>query len=54
MLDLKGRGININGQYIILFANDIVNMAEYLQGLKEVFNSLRDALRLIRLKMNLN
>lgn len=54
-IDWKGRGVNINGQYIshLRFADDIVIIAESLQELEKMLNSLSDSSRRVGLGMNL-
>ncbi|CAH0731533.1 unnamed protein product, partial [Brenthis ino] len=55
-LDWNGCGININGKYMkhLRFADDIVIMAETLQDLEEMLNSLGDSSRRVGLGMNLD
>ncbi|CAB3240548.1 unnamed protein product [Arctia plantaginis] len=55
-LHWKGRGININGEYIshLRFADDIVIMAETLQDLQQMLNDLADTSVRIGLRMNLD
>jgi hypothetical protein len=55
-LNWKGRGININGEYIshLRFADDIVIMAETLQDLQLMLNDLADSSARIVLRMNLD
>ena len=50
----KGRGININGEYIshLRFADDIAIMAETLQELQQMLNDLADSSVRIGLRMN--
>lgn len=58
MCDWKGKGININGDYILhlKFTGDIVIIATPMPGLDEMFNSLgyQSTSKLIGLKINLN
>ncbi|XP_046976516.1 uncharacterized protein LOC124542632 [Vanessa cardui] len=55
-LNWKGRGININGEYIshLRFADDIVIVAETLQDLQQMLNDLADSSMRIGLRMNLD
>jgi hypothetical protein len=55
-LNLKGRGINRNGEYIshLRFADDIVIMAEMLKDLQLMLNDLADSSARIGLRMNLD
>ena len=55
-LDWKGKGININGEYIshLRFADDIVLMAESLEELNQMLDGLASASRCIGLGMNLD
>jgi hypothetical protein len=55
-LNWRGRGININGEYIshLRFADDIVIMAETLQDLQLMLNDLADSSARIGLRMNLD
>jgi hypothetical protein len=55
-LNWKGRGININGEYIshLRFADDIVIMAETMQDLQLMLNGLADSSARIGLRMNLD
>jgi hypothetical protein len=55
-LNWKGRGININGEYIshLRFADDIVIMAETLQDLQLILNDLADFSARIGLRVNLD
>ncbi|KAG6448570.1 hypothetical protein O3G_MSEX005586 [Manduca sexta] len=55
-LDWKGMGININSEYIshLRFADDIVIMAETLEELQQMLNSLASAAQRIGLTMNLD
>jgi hypothetical protein len=54
-LNWKGRGININGEYIshLRFVNDIFIMAETLQDRHLMLNDLADSSVRIGLRMNL-
>ncbi|CAG4942460.1 unnamed protein product [Parnassius apollo] len=56
LLDWKGYGININGEYIthLRFADDIVLMAESLEDLSTMLNDLNSASQRIGLKMNMD
>jgi hypothetical protein len=56
VLNWKGRGININGEYIshLRFADDIVIMAETLQDLQLMLNELADSFVRIGLRENLD
>ncbi|CAG4942909.1 unnamed protein product [Parnassius apollo] len=56
LLDWKGYGININGEYIthLRFADDIVIMAESLEDLSIMLNDLNSASQRIGLKMNMD
>ncbi|CAG5056668.1 unnamed protein product [Parnassius apollo] len=56
LLDWKGYGININGEYIthLRFADDIVLMAESLKDLSTMLNDLDSASQRIGLKMNMD
>ncbi|KAI8440552.1 hypothetical protein MSG28_001794 [Choristoneura fumiferana] len=55
-LDWKGRGININGEYLshLRFADDIVIVAETLQDLQHMLNGLADSSQRVGLRMNLD
>ncbi|CAK1594467.1 unnamed protein product [Parnassius mnemosyne] len=56
LLDWKGYGINIKGEYIthLRFADDIVLMAESLEGLSTMLNDLNSVSQRIGLKMNMD
>ncbi|CAK1584434.1 unnamed protein product [Parnassius mnemosyne] len=56
LLDWKGYGININGEYIthLRFADDIVLMAESLEDLSTMLNDLNSVSQRIGLKMNMD
>ncbi|CAG4999976.1 unnamed protein product [Parnassius apollo] len=56
LLDWKGYGININGEYIthLRFADDIVLMAESLQDLSTMLNDLNGVSQRIGLKIKMN
>ncbi|CAK1580164.1 unnamed protein product [Parnassius mnemosyne] len=56
LLDWKGYGININGEYIthLRFADDIVPMAESLEDLSTMLNDLNSVSQRIGLKMNMD
>lgn len=54
MLDWKGQGININGQYILyLFVDDIVIVEEFLQDVEEMLN-IMTARATMRIGKNVN
>jgi hypothetical protein len=55
-LNWKGRGININGEYILhlRFADDIIIMAGTMQDLQQMLNDLADSSVSIGLRMNLD
>ncbi|RVE40503.1 hypothetical protein evm_014848 [Chilo suppressalis] len=55
LLDWKGRGININGEYLshLRFADDVVLMAETLEDLNTMLEDLSSASQKVGLKMNM-
>jgi exonuclease III len=56
LLDWKGLGININGEYIthLRFADDIVIMAETMEDLSTMLDGLSGASQQVGLKMNMD